>query len=190
MSQQTGTSLQATAFLALAFGVAAFGVALAVGGYDLTTSAFMGLLVAFATGVVFFFAFAGSRDQMPVPGHDARPAAPPPAPPAPAAKQESAAAPPAAPAAAPAKAAGAASRPAPLSAPRGGKADDLKAIVGIGPKLEQLCHRLGYFHFDQIAAWTAEEVAWVDENLEGFRGRVTRDKWVEQAKKLAKAGKS
>lgn len=79
-------------------------------------------------------------------------------------------------------------RPASLAAPRDGKADDLKLIVGIGPKLEALCNRLGFFHFDQIANWTEAEVAWVDENLEGFKGRVTRDKWVVQARILAAGG--
>ncbi|MCU0829349.1 MAG: NADH-quinone oxidoreductase subunit E [Tabrizicola sp.] len=79
-------------------------------------------------------------------------------------------------------------KPAVLKKARGGKADDLKLILGIGPKLEALCHRLGFFHFDQIAAWTPAEVAWVDENLEGFKGRVTRDKWVVQAKILASGG--
>ncbi|MBS3981762.1 MAG: NADH-quinone oxidoreductase subunit E, partial [Rhodobacteraceae bacterium] len=74
------------------------------------------------------------------------------------------------------------------AAPRDGKADDLKLIVGIGPKLEALCNRLGFFHFDQIANWTEAEVAWVDENLEGFKGRVTRDKWVVQARILAAGG--
>ncbi|MFW2541741.1 NADH-quinone oxidoreductase subunit E [Primorskyibacter sp. 2E107] len=77
------------------------------------------------------------------------------------------------------------SKPATLDAPKGGKADDLKQIKGIGPKLEQLCNSLGFYHFDQIAAWSAEEVAWVDANLEGFKGRVTRDEWVSQAKTLA-----
>ena len=77
-------------------------------------------------------------------------------------------------------------KPAGLAAARGGKPDDLKIIKGIGPKLEALCHRLGYFHFDQIAAWTPAEVAWVDDNLEGFKGRVTRDEWVRQAMALAK----
>ncbi len=76
-------------------------------------------------------------------------------------------------------------KPAGLSAARGGKADNLKAIKGIGPKLEVLCNSLGFYHFDQIANWTAEEIAWVDDNLEGFKGRVTRDAWVEQAKLLA-----
>lgn len=82
----------------------------------------------------------------------------------------------------------AAAKPASLKAPRKGKADDLKLIKGVGPVLEKLCHKLGYYHFDQIAAWTAAEVAWVDENLEGFKGRVTRDEWVIQARDLA-AGK-
>jgi NADH-quinone oxidoreductase subunit E len=79
-------------------------------------------------------------------------------------------------------------KPRALAAPEGGAADDLKIIWGIGPKLEALCHRLGFFHFAQIAEWTAEEVAWVDENLEGFKGRVTRDRWVAQAKVLAAGG--
>lgn len=61
-------------------------------------------------------------------------------------------------------------------------------IKGIGPKLEQLCHSLGFFHYDQIAAWTDQEVAWVDANLEGFKGRVSRDNWVDQAKTLAAGG--
>lgn len=85
---------------------------------------------------------------------------------------------------APAKAA----KPKVLSAPRKGKADDLKMIWGVGPKLEALCNRLGFFHFDQIAAWTEAELAWVDENLEGFKGRASREKWVAQAKVLAAGG--
>ena len=76
-------------------------------------------------------------------------------------------------------------KPASLSAPRGGKADDLKIIKGVGPKLEILLHSLGFYHFDQIAAWTDAELAWVDDNLEGFKGRASRDAWVEQAKALA-----
>ena len=89
-----------------------------------------------------------------------------------------------------AKAAGQAGgvKPAGLTAPKGGRADDLKLILGIGPKLEALCHRLGFYHFEQIANWTAGEIAWGDENLEGFKGRVTRDKWVVQAKILAAGG--
>ena len=79
-------------------------------------------------------------------------------------------------------------RPAGLDAPRDGKADDLKQIKGVGPKLEKLCNSLGFWHFDQVAAWTADEVAWVDANLMGFKGRVSRDEWVEQARILASGG--
>lgn len=81
-------------------------------------------------------------------------------------------------------------RPAGLDAPRDGRGDDLKLIKGVGPVLEDLLHRLGYWHFDQIAAWTPAEVAWVDENLEEFRGRVEREGWVEQARQLAEEGET
>jgi len=81
-------------------------------------------------------------------------------------------------------------KPAGLAAARDGGADDLKRIKGIGPKLEQLCNDLGFYHFDQIAGWTADEVAWVDANLKGFKGRVTRGTWVDQATLLATGGET
>lgn len=81
-------------------------------------------------------------------------------------------------------------KPAALDAARDGQPDDLKQIKGIGPKLEKLCNALGFYHFDQIAAWTDQEVAWVDANLEGFKGRVSRDGWVSQAKLLAAGGET
>lgn len=79
-----------------------------------------------------------------------------------------------------------AAKPKGLTGPRGGKADALQDIVGVGPKLEQLLFSLGYYHFDQIAAWTPSEIAWVDDNLEGFKGRVTREDWVAQARAFAR----
>ena len=85
---------------------------------------------------------------------------------------------------------GVAAKPAGLTKARAGGADDLKRIKGVGPKLEKLCNKLGFYHFDQIAAWTRDEIAWVDDNLEGFKGRVTRDTWVAQAKILAKGGET
>ena len=84
--------------------------------------------------------------------------------------------------------ASAASQPVGLSVARDGGADDLKRIKGVGPKLEELLNSLGFFHFDQIANWSVAEIAWVDENLKGFKGRVTRDDWVAQAKTLAAGG--
>ncbi|MEZ5734033.1 MAG: NADH-quinone oxidoreductase subunit NuoE [Paracoccaceae bacterium] len=81
-------------------------------------------------------------------------------------------------------------KPKVLKAPRKAGADDLKLIKGVGAKLEALLHRLGFFHFDQVAAWTAAELAWVDDNLEGFKGRASRDGWVAQAKLLAEGGET
>jgi len=82
---------------------------------------------------------------------------------------------------------GAGTQPEGLSGPRGGVADDLKKINGIGPKLENMLNGMGYYHFDQLADWTTEELAWVDFNLEGFKGRATRDNWVPQAREFAKS---
>ena len=81
-------------------------------------------------------------------------------------------------------------RPAALEAARDGKPDDLKLIKGVGPKLEKLLNSLGFYHFDQIAVWTGAELAWVDDNLEGFKGRASRDEWVAQAKILAAGGET
>lgn len=80
-----------------------------------------------------------------------------------------------------------AARPAALASPRGGAADDLKRIRGVGPKLEKALNAAGFWHFDQIAGWSAAELAWVDEQVQGVRGRATRDDWVGQAKRLAPA---
>ena len=80
------------------------------------------------------------------------------------------------------------SKPALLEAAREGGADDLKLIKGVGPKLEGVLNDIGVYHYDQIASWTEQEVAWADENLVGFKGRVSRDGWVEQAKMLATGG--
>ncbi len=79
-------------------------------------------------------------------------------------------------------------KPEMLKKARAGGADDLKQIKGVGPKMEALLNKLGVFHFDQVASWRKAEVQWVDDNLEGFKGRVSRDEWVKQAKTLAKGG--
>lgn len=71
-----------------------------------------------------------------------------------------------------------------LTEARGGQADDLKRISGVGPKLEGLLHKNGVFHFDQVAAWSPAEVAYMDDQL-SFKGRIDRDNWIEQATKLA-----
>lgn len=67
-----------------------------------------------------------------------------------------------------------------LDAPRGGTPDDLQKINGIGPLIERALNAFGIFHYDQIAAWTPAEGAWIDSHL-GFSGRVERDDWIGQA---------
>ena len=78
-------------------------------------------------------------------------------------------------------------RPQGLAAPRGGKADDLKRIRGIGKINEGRLNSLGIFHFDQVASWTRPQVMWVGTYL-SFPGRIDRENWVEQAKALAAGG--
>lgn len=77
--------------------------------------------------------------------------------------------------------------PVRLKKPKG-KADDLKLISGVGPKLEKTLNGLGFWHFSQIADWKKSDVAIVDDQL-SFKGRIERDEWIKQAKKLAKEHK-
>lgn len=72
-----------------------------------------------------------------------------------------------------------------LSAPKGGAGDDLTLIWGVGPKLQEQLYGLGIYHFSQIAAWTEANIAWADSEIADLRRRAERDKWIEQAKKLA-----
>jgi NADH-quinone oxidoreductase subunit E len=81
-------------------------------------------------------------------------------------------------------------RPQLLTVAPDGGGDDLKLIKGVGPKLQSLLNALGVYHFDQIAAWTQAEIAWVDGALKGLNGRAERDDWVSQAKILAAGGET
>lgn len=65
------------------------------------------------------------------------------------------------------------------------RADDLKAISGIGPKLEQALNGRGIFRFADIARWSASEVERIEAEF-GLDGRIARDGWVEQAGRLAR----
>ncbi|WP_299041933.1 50S ribosomal protein L21 [uncultured Tateyamaria sp.] len=72
-----------------------------------------------------------------------------------------------------------AKKAAPKTAAAG--ADDLKELSGVGPALEKKLHENGVTTFAQIAAWTPEDVADMDEKL-SFKGRIEREGWIEQAK--------
>ncbi|CZT34889.1 hypothetical protein [Rhizobium sp. 9140] len=69
---------------------------------------------------------------------------------------------------------------------RGKAADDLKKISGIGPKLEQVLKSLDVTRFSEIAAWDESDIARFDRELSAS-GRIVRDRWIEQAKVLAKS---
>ncbi len=75
-------------------------------------------------------------------------------------------------------------KPLLFDAPMGGKRDELSLIWGIAEKLETRMNDLGIWHFNQIADWTPHNVTWFETTIEGFKGRVERDKWIEQCKKL------
>jgi predicted flap endonuclease-1-like 5' DNA nuclease len=70
----------------------------------------------------------------------------------------------------------------------GGKegADDFLLLKGIGPKLADTLHALGFHRFEQLANLTPTEMERVDAQLGAFRGRLTRDRVVEQADYLAR----
>ena len=70
-----------------------------------------------------------------------------------------------------------------------GEADELKRIKGIGPKNEDALNALGIYTFAQIAAWTPENVAWVEASL-SFPGRIQREDWIAQAIELAQGGET
>lgn len=87
-------------------------------------------------------------------------------------------------AAAPSPAAAVSQPTAAASASDSTQPDDLKQISGIGPKLEGLLLEAGITRFEQIANLTAAQILDLDDIL-NFKGRIERDDWVGQAKRLA-----
>ena len=79
-------------------------------------------------------------------------------------------------------------KPAAKPASRARRADDLKQISGIGPKIEQVLNSKGIRSFAVIAGWSDEDAARIDAEL-GFDGRIARDGWVGQAKALVAKGR-
>jgi predicted flap endonuclease-1-like 5' DNA nuclease len=199
-----------------AAGLVAFGALIVIGDFDFTPAAAIGIVVALLAGLILGMPWgAGDKGRFeqasaaaaPIDTHRAaevKPetvaaafvSAPQVAEPKPAAAPKAAAKPKAkaAPKAAAkpkaeakpkvAKPAG----PERLTAPRKGKADDLKEIEGIGPAMEKLVNSMGFYHFDQIAKWSDADVALVDTEMKTFKGRITRDKWVAQAKIIVTEG--
>lgn len=66
-----------------------------------------------------------------------------------------------------------------------GPTDDLSLLKGVGPRLAAHLREIGVFYYAQIADWSPEEVKLVDAKLDTFRGRIEKDKLIEQSKLLA-----
>ena len=69
--------------------------------------------------------------------------------------------------------------------PTDGAPDDLKVIKGIGPKFEGDLNSKGIYYYRQIANWTGADVEMVEGIIDSIPGRIERDEWVKQAKKLS-----
>lgn len=67
-----------------------------------------------------------------------------------------------------------------------GRADDLQRLKGVGPKFAQMLNERGILRYDQLAKLSAAEIEHLDKDLGPFRGRLQRDRVVEQADYLAR----
>jgi predicted flap endonuclease-1-like 5' DNA nuclease len=67
-----------------------------------------------------------------------------------------------------------------------GEADNLQMLKGVGPKLAAMLNSLGLTRFEQIASLSPHQVEAIDADLGAFRGRLTRDRVVEQAHYLSR----
>ena len=67
-----------------------------------------------------------------------------------------------------------------------GPSDDLERLKGVGPKLAVMLQARGLTRFEQIAGLTESELERLDQDLGPFRGRLQRDRVIEQADYLAR----
>ena len=67
-----------------------------------------------------------------------------------------------------------------------GVPDDLQRMKGVGPKLAALLNSRGLIRYEQIAALSPDELQRLDAELGAFKGRLARDRVVEQAGYLAR----
>jgi predicted flap endonuclease-1-like 5' DNA nuclease len=64
--------------------------------------------------------------------------------------------------------------------------DEFSRMKGVGPKFADALHALGYNRYDQLARLTPTELERVDEQLGAFKGRIQRDRVIEQADYLSR----
>lgn len=70
--------------------------------------------------------------------------------------------------------------------PAEGAPDRLETMKGVGPRLAAMLNEKGITRFDQVAALTPGQVEALDAGLGAFKGRLARDRVVEQASYLAR----
>lgn len=71
-----------------------------------------------------------------------------------------------------------------------GSPDDLQMLKGVGAKFAAKLNENGIARFDQLAALTTDEVADLDERMGPFKGRLLRDRVVDQAAFLARGDRA
>ncbi len=62
--------------------------------------------------------------------------------------------------------------------------DDLQEIIGIGKVFESKLNKLGVYTFQKIGAFDVADIARVNAEVKGCRGRMERDDWIGQAREL------
>jgi predicted flap endonuclease-1-like 5' DNA nuclease/uncharacterized protein YlxW (UPF0749 family) len=62
--------------------------------------------------------------------------------------------------------------------------DDLTLIEGIGSFLERKLNEIGVYTYEEISTWDSRRVAEVTDAIGHFKGRIEKDRWVEQAATL------
>jgi predicted flap endonuclease-1-like 5' DNA nuclease len=72
---------------------------------------------------------------------------------------------------------------------RARRRDDLKRILGIGAFIETKLNAMGITSYEQIANWSKAEVNRIGQALD-LRGRIEKEKWVEQARTLSAGGQT
>jgi predicted flap endonuclease-1-like 5' DNA nuclease len=74
--------------------------------------------------------------------------------------------------------------------PASGPADELTVLKGLGPKAAARLNELGVTRYDQLAALDGDALVALDARMDAFKGRITRDRWVDQAGYLARGDKA
>jgi len=75
-------------------------------------------------------------------------------------------------------------QPRMVSAVLYGDKDNLQLISGIGPRLEKVLNDNGVYYYWQLAEWNQRDIEEIDERLGEFSGRITREDWVGQARRM------